>query len=277
MMNRPTFSTIEARSSWRSYRDEPLTPDQRQTLREAIDAVPTPPFGAPVRPVLVEGVNTDGRKLGTYGVIKGARHYLVGVVERYDHDLEDLGHVLEGLILVATELGLGTCWLGGTLDREAFGKAVDVGPSEWVPAVTPVGPRADRRRLVDATVRRLAGSRKRKRFEELFFAGDFESPLSSKKAGAWRRPLEAVRIGPSASNKQPWRFLLDDDGLHLFLQPTPGYGRVLGFEIQRIDMGIAMCHLEIVAREDGLDGTWQQAPPDVPAPEGARYVASWRR
>ena len=42
-----------------------------------------------------------------------------------DHGLgPDFGYVFEWLILRATDLGLATCWLGGTFKRGAFGQAV---------------------------------------------------------------------------------------------------------------------------------------------------------
>ena len=68
-----------------------------------------------------------------------------------------------------------------------------------------------------------------------------------------------VRQGPSASNKQPWRILKSADRFHLYLQRTRGYRNVFTRmaqvdDMQRIDMGIAMCHFELTARELGLSG-----------------------
>jgi nitroreductase len=272
----PVWSAvIRSRSSWRSYEPRPMEPAERAAL-EAACAAPAPsPFGTPVRLQLVLGAAKDGKRLGTYGFIRGAQAYLVGALTRGDRDLEDYGYVFERLILEATALGLGTCWLGGTLDREAFGQTVQLGPDEWLPAVTPVGPTKAKRGLVDGAVRMFAGSRKRLPFEELFFDGSFARPITQDAAGPWAAPLEGLRIGPSASNKQPWRVVVDDDGAHLFLQPTPGYGSFLNFEIQRLDMGIAMCHLELGADEQGLAGSWELREPPCTAPEGGRYLVSW--
>jgi hypothetical protein len=266
---------IRDRSSWRSFEPRALAPTEVTALEAACAQPAASPFGTPIRLQLVQGAAKDGKKLGTYGFIRGAQAYLVGAVTRGEHDLEDYGYVFERLILEATALGLGTCWLGGTLDRDAFGRTVQLGPDEWLPAVTPVGPTKARRGLVDGAVRMFAGSRSRMDFGALFFDGGFDTPLQAAVAGPWSAVLEGVRIGPSASNKQPWRVVLDDRGAHLFLQPTPGYGSFLSFEIQRLDMGIAMCHLELGARERDLAGAWQQVEPPCTVPEGHRYVASW--
>ncbi len=271
----PVWSDIiRSRSSWRSYDAEAMEPAAITALEAACAQPTASPFGTPIRLQLVQGAAQDGKKLGTYGFIRGAQAYLVGALTRGEHDLEDYGYVFERLILEATRLGLGTCWLGGTLDRAAFGEAVRLGPDEWLPAVSPVGPTKAKRGLFDGAVRMFAGSRKRKDFDALFFDRDFTRPLAAD-TGPWAAPLESVRIGPSASNKQPWRAVVDTTGAHLFLQPTPNYASVLKFEIQRLDMGIAMAHLELSATEAGLAGRWECLEAPCEAPDGGRYVVSW--
>ena len=148
-----------------------MEPADVAALEAACAAPAASPFGTPVRLQLVLGAAKDGKKLGTYGFIKNAQAYLVGAVTRGEHDLEDYGYVFERLILEATALGLGTCWLGGTLDRGAFGQTVQLSDDEWLPAVTPVGPTTAKRGLVDGAVRMFAGSRKR-----LDFGGRILSP-----------------------------------------------------------------------------------------------------
>lgn len=92
-----------------------------------------------------------------------------------------------------------------------------------------------------------------------------------------------VRWGPSASNKQPWRIVHAGDAWHFYLQRTSGYGKdsllgkLIGVEdVQRIDMGIAMCHFELSAKELGLAGIWQNNEPGIKKPDqSTEYVVSW--
>ena len=73
-------------------------------------------------------------------------------------------------------------------------------------------------------------------------------------------------------------------GWHLHLLRTKGYGQgTLAFrllrlaDLQRVDMGIAMCHFELAAREAGLAGSWVFEDPGLVRPEdGAEHVAIWR-
>ena len=91
-----------------------------------------------------------------------------------------------------------------------------------------------------------------------------------------------VRLGPSASNKQPWRVVKHDRYWRFYLRRTPGYRedlikRILDLcDLQRLDMGIAMCHFELAAREMGLKGKWiVEAVTDQYPDALTEYIVSW--
>ena len=44
--------------------------------------------------------------------------------------MEDFGYLMERVILYATALGLGTCWLGGTLTKSSFAEKIDLRAGE---------------------------------------------------------------------------------------------------------------------------------------------------
>ena len=138
-------------------------------------------------------------------MIKGASLYIAGAVAKGPRAMEDYGCGMERNILLATSLGLGTCWLGGTLNRAGFARKIGLSAEEFMPAISPVGTPADKRSLMDRTFRFMAKSDKRKPWQELFFDKQPGNPLMKENAGACSQALESVRIGPSASNRQPWR------------------------------------------------------------------------
>ncbi len=128
----------------------------------------------------------------------------------------------------------------------------------------------------------LAGSNQRLPWEALFFDARWGVPLSPEAAGAYAEALEMVRLGPSASNKQPWRIVREGNHWHFYLQRTPRYaamglGKLIRIaDIQRIDLGIAMCHFELTAAELGLAGQWQIGDPGLEMPDDlTEYTASW--
>jgi hypothetical protein len=282
----PVVELVARRHSCRKYRKEPLGEAARQALESFLAADRVGPFGGRARFALAAATAADRsalRGLGTYGFIDGAPAFIVGAIERGPRDLEDYGYLLECAILRATDLGLATCWLGGTFSKSGFARAFSLAASEVMPAVASVGRAADGS-LEKDRIRRMAGSNFRRPPEELFFDGAFGAPLSPGGAGAYAAALEAVRWAPSASNRQPWRIVRTAAGWHFLLERTKGYGKgTLVFtvlriaDLQRIDLGIAMCHFELAAREAGLDGAWVIEDPALVAPgAGIEYTATWR-
>jgi len=94
-----------------------------------------------------------------------------------------------------------------------------------------------------------------------------------------KRALDAARIAPSGSNRQPWRFILvRDEGLKEKLVPLAGGQRFIaeapivvvacGIDIKHnrggymgdmsmlVDVAIAFDHLTLAARAEGLGTCW---------------------
>ena len=187
---------------------------------------------------------------------------------------ENLGYVLKNYI-VATSLCLGTCWLGGTFKKSGFGKAVNAGEDEQVPIITPIGYEKEKKRILDSIMTTVAGSRNRKDWSELFFEKDFTKPLKKEEAGIFKECFEMVRIAPSASNKQPWRIVKDENNLHFYLCRNRGYGKMFDYDIQKLDVGIAMCHFELMVQETGLSGKWNDMNPNLDCANNMEYIISY--
>ena len=216
----------------------------------------------------------NGKQFGTYGIIKNADAYIVCVCQNERSALLKAGSALERAVLHCTALGIGTCWLGGTFSREEFSSAISVADGEVIPAVISVGYPGDKEGLIGGLLRMGAKSKTRMPFETLFFDRDFSQPLSPGDATA--HALELVRIGPSASNKQPWRVLKDNNGLHFFIEHTPAYATKYDFDMQLLDLGIAMSHLELAMRTNGSGGKWQLRDNNFAAlPPNTEYIESW--
>lgn len=283
-MNRPVLELARERFSCRTYLRKPLDGEAQARLREFLSRRETGPFGSRTRLVLMAAAANDERELkglGTFGTIKDPQGFLVGIMGPGAGSLEDLGYVMEEAVLEATDLGLGTCWLGGFFRKSRFADKAGLSEGETVPAVVSVGYCADA-----AKSGGLFGmiSRRSSRLppEELFFLGTFDRALSPGAAGRLSPALEAVRWAPSASNKQPWRIVRQAGRWHFYLRRTRGYRTSLQSrlfrqaDLQRLDMGIAMCHFELAAREAGVSGTWEIADPGIFLPDGLiGYTASW--
>ena len=285
--NIPVTEFIRQRFSCRTFRRGPIETEKREKLKAFVDALPPGPFGARPRFDLVAATKTDSRSLrglGTYGFIRNPSAFVIGAMPPSVFDLETYGYLMETIILHATGLGLGTCWLGGTFTKSGFAKKIVLGPAEKIPAVVAVGEflNPDQQRM--GIVSRTAGADRRLPWSQLFFNFVLGTPLLDNEAAEYATVLEMVRLGPSASNKQPWRIINHNEFWRFYLRRTPGYyddpvKRILDLcDLQRLDMGIAMCHFELTARELGLNGRWVVEDelnkyPDVLT----EYIVSWER
>jgi nitroreductase len=274
--DKPITEIIRARRSVRTYSVEPIETVTMQRLSEACSSVTKGPFGEDARFRVVERPfeRDKGVKVSDYGLQKNARYFFVGAIKASDTALEGWGYLLEHLVLRATDLGLGTCWMG-YFNREAFAD-VEVAGDELFPATCAVGVPAERPRLQDRMVRSAIRADARREWKELFFRGAFGTPLSKAEAGDYAEPLEMLRLAPSSGNSQPWRVIKQEgaDVLHLYLKKVKQSYYNAG--MHNIDVGIAMSHLEMTAREMGLDGNWGRSDPGLErVPEGTEYRVTW--
>lgn len=271
----PIEETIKARSSVRSYEERPVSPEIRDKIQQYIAGLDNP-FSIDVSFHLLEKKpSASGEKLGTYGVVKGASHFIGASVAPGELGLEALGYSFEKLILYITSLGLGTCWLGGTFDRSGFASAMKMKDGDLFPAISPFGYPQEKRRIMDSMVRWVAKSDQRQEWSTLFFKDDFLHPLTAKEAGEYAFPLEMLRLAPSAANKQPWRVVQKDGHFHFYEAQSMRSGK-LGIDLQRTDVGIGACHFHLAALERNLHGRFVKLPEqEVQAPEQANYLFSW--
>ncbi|MFW0966733.1 MAG: nitroreductase family protein [Thermacetogeniaceae bacterium] len=276
IFNAPIEEIIKKRVSVRTYTGEPLANEIKEKINDYI-ATLSNPFNTKVNFKLLESKTAaNAAKLGTYGVIKGAVNYIGATIKKQDYALEALGYEFEKLILYITSLGLGSCWLGGTFKKGEFAKAMSVQDDEFFPVISPVGYPSDKKRLVDSIIRFMVHENLRKPWEELFFYKNFSTPLSKSDVGEYWIALEMVRLAPSASNKQPWRIVKDDNLYHFYECKTPGFIKLFGYDIQRIDMGIAACHFHLTAIEKNLNGSFHKLPEGkTDLPDDTSYIFSW--
>jgi hypothetical protein len=278
--NHYPIDLMRARSSVRRFTGEPLAGRTRRELEQCCLAANTGPFGGSCRFQLIDSqsrVNEQGERVGAYGTIRGAATWLAGATRAGGYALEDFGYLFELLLLKATDLDLGSCWLGGPFTRSRFAGSIGLREEEILPAVSPIGVPTDKRSILDRVIRWGAGSKRRKPWSELFWDGARAAPLSPEQAGRFASALEMVRLAPSASNRQPWRCLVEGRRIHFYLQRSPGYRSILPTDLQRIDMGIAMSHFDLATAASQIEGRWEVLDPPPVLPRPGRHNAQENR
>lgn len=251
------YPAIYERRSRRSYKPKPIEPKLLNEISTFCEEFR--PFSES-RAILVPH-QVDKAFRGIIGP-RGAPAFIafVGHTGNY-HIQEKIGYTGEAVILEATSLKLSTCWVGGFLRRGMLETLVDTNNSERVFAITAIGYAKETESLRERVMTGFGWTHRRK-------------PLSSLVTGLpeedwrdWTRcALEAARIAPSATNRQPWKFYVDRDSITISVKET-GFAFNLS---KRLDCGIAMLHIEIAALNQGVCGDWEL----LEAPQVARFTVS---
>ena len=73
-----------------------------------------------------------------------------------------------------------------------------------------------------------------------------------------RKLLEAARVAPSAMNLQPWRFVVTDGKIHMFVKKPGKIGYQMQQDFNLFDAGIALAHMLVTAEEQWFDLEYQK-------------------
>jgi hypothetical protein len=146
-----------------------------------------------------------------------------------------MGYNGEKWVLLATSLGLGTCWVAGTYDKKSVHCHLEA--DEEIAAVIPFGNYLEKETLFTKVLRKQM-HRNTKGIDELLYAVD-QPPNWVLKA------MKYVVKAPSAANRQPVKFTYSEG---LVMAAVPGESVA-----QQLDLGIAKLHFELGTS----GGTWQ--------------------
>ncbi len=275
------YKAIFARHSVRAYDGSSVPDGMRNEIDLLLDGFSPMCEGA--RAVLLEGGSSEilAGFLGAFGRIRGADLVLVLIGDTpYPNYEVAVGFLGEGIILHATSLGLGTCWVSGTYSRKAVEVRVELRDGEKVMAVSPIGFAAGHSaeaHLAEASLAARQEQEVRGKAMEASTGLHKRKPLKSLVRGlaiedwppGYPEMLEAARLAPSAVNRQPWRFTVESDRIVV----SAARFELLPMAARRLDCGISMLHLEVAADANGVQGEWEFLgnPPAV-----AEYVSRRR-
>ena len=281
--NQFTIEAMQKRQSVRTFDTENITDAHLNIINDyrINDENLVGPFGSKGRIEFIpvtNNVSDKGIKLGTYGFIKNPQGYLVRIAENTTYPFVVFAYTFQKLVILLTQMSIGTCWMGGTFNRNSFEQEIQLGEGEFIPCITPIGYPNQKQRVFDKALRYVVKADNKKSWDKLFFDSSFDVPLNKENVGRLETPIEMVRLGPSASNKQPWRLLLSSDRkvCHFYIEHTPNYSSKLGYDMQLLDMGIAMGQFELACKEVEIEGSWVLENPNIPLPnEHIEYIVSW--
>ena len=132
---------IEKRRSIRKYKDTPVSKENILAILEAARIAPSASHKQPWHFIVVEDKETI-KKLAKQEWAENAPVMIVGLADQYTSPvwcINDMGIALEHIVLAATDLGLGTCWMGQSNREELVKDLLDVPDNYKVVALITIG------------------------------------------------------------------------------------------------------------------------------------------
>lgn len=261
------YDVVMGRKSVRTFDGRDLTPEDREKLTEYAGKI-TNPFD-----IKVDFVFMDAEEHGLSSpVLTGEKFYVAGLVDKMPYSDVAFGYSFEQLVLYAWSLGIGTVWIGGTMNRKQFEKEAGLTEDRRMPCISPLGYPAAKRNLKETMMRRGVKADVRKPLGELFFDGDLSVPFKGE--GSILKAMEIVRWAPSAVNKQPWRIIYDRGRYHFYEKKDRGYVSDEVGDMQKIDIGIALYHFVRGLEEEGLEPEVRINAPSIWITSDMEYIAT---
>ena len=228
MNNLNLINAVDVRCSRRKYLEMPVDPTIASKLRAVITEY-NQATGIRLELVVNNGKAFSGFTK-SYGMFSGVNNYVCLIADKNnDTAIERLGYYGELLVLHATALGLGTCWVGGAFSRDRM--PVKLLDSEKIVCAILMGSTDKKYSFKEKLIHGIT-HRKTKKAEEMVASND---PLTP---DWFMQGMRAVQKAPSALNRQPVMFSYKDGKVYATVKDVPS-------DTLSIDFGIAKLHFEI--------------------------------
>lgn len=251
-----SIEAMIARKSIRQYEQIELTNEQKEQILATAEQAFALTDSKMKLYVLGKNQAQEGMSgiIGDYGKLISAQCFLAMTATECPNYLLDSGFRFEQVILEATKLGLGTCWVGGFVKESALQTILDIPKEERIIALTPIG-QPSKPSITSILARKAMGSSKRLPLNAIFSWKEAGKPLPQLIMGNPNivRLLEAIRLAPSWANKQPAKYILSESGLEIYKTSEQLKD---GKDYHLVDCGISMAHAHLAAQEIGFAGKW---------------------
>lgn len=244
MKEKFTISQLKERHSVRSFIDSPVPQPLRDKIKSMVTMIDTHEAGMHFEVFFDDNEPFKGFTR-SYGFFRNPRNYIAAVVDvSFPGAYERAGYFAEQLVLNMVQLGIGTCYVGGTFDRNHTGVNLRVDRKILFLILFGIEDKETRRpvqKLMMKMMKRgnIAASQ--------FFVGS-EEELSKALEAVPQLPecLEALDCAPSSLNKRPARLRFSDNRIEVYIPDRKD-------DKQLIDLGIAKFNVQAVLPEENND------------------------
>ncbi|MBP9996875.1 MAG: hypothetical protein KBT19_06315 [Lachnospiraceae bacterium] len=220
------LEAMEQRKSVRSYRKEEVEERIITQLRDSLSQSRSSMAKDNIRFEVITGYSKEAKTGFLYGIGKiHAPAMIVGIYEE-EEDLVEIGFCLEKEVLYLVKEGYGTCFLG-TYDENTLKSCCKLTEKEHIGIVLVFGKPNEESRFMNGAFRNLAGSTKRKSYQEIL--------LNAKEYDEHDAIVNVVKhaiMAPSGNNVQPVRVSVQGNKAVFYLKDSHCL----------IDLGIFLAH-----------------------------------
>ena len=217
------FDAIFKRKSIRDYDPTPVDSKLLQKISENLQSL---------KPLL-SGIKTEFKLISPNQVTRkfrnNAPHYIAAFSEVKEAYKVNVGFMLQQMDLYFSANGLGSCWLG-------------------IPKPTRDVKESSNLKFV---ILMSFGNSKETLYRTSVSEFDRESLSTIADVEGGDELLEPVRLAPSAVNFQNWHFTGDKNAVHAYSSKAGFLRSILGGSYYPVNMGIALCHLQLSAEHLG--------------------------
>jgi len=217
------FEAIKTRHSVRAYKDQKISSDVLNKLQNEI-AMCNEESGLNIQ-LITDEPNAFSGFMARYGKFTGVKNYIALIGKRDDSLDEKLGYYGERIVLMASMLGLNTCWVAASFSKGKAKYKTEKG--EKLVCVISLG------------YGETQGiPHKSKPLESL-------CKVEETMPGWFEKGMKAAQLAPTAINQQKFLFTLSDNTVNA--KATGGF-------YSKLDLGIVKYHFEVGAGKDNF--TW---------------------
>lgn len=218
---------IKIRHSVRSYTDKQIEASIIERIKSEID-ICNKESGLNIQLVTNEP-NAFAGMMAHYGKFSGVKNYIALIGKKTPDLQEKLGYYGERVVLLATTLGLQSCWVMMTFSKSTTKNNCEIGKDEKLVGVIALG--------YGTT---MGVQHKGKEMNELCkVEGDMPDWFKS--------GMKAAMLAPTATNQQKYMFTLN--GNKVKVERTGGF-------YSDVDLGIVKYHFEVGAGIDNF--MWEE-------------------
>jgi nitroreductase len=168
--------------------------------------------------------------VGNYGKIIAPNYLLISSEEKGEYQM-NCGFVGEQLALKLAYEGIGTCWIGGKIDKKMVNKRLELNNKYTPQILIAVGYPKEKLKYKTA--------RKRKSLNKL---------IINKETDKFDKIMDLVMLSPSAMNSQPWNFEILEDRIRVYENPGV-MKKLLANHLNGFDIGIVLSHIYLTICE----------------------------